>query len=89
MKWEIVGTPGVALAANWECEVTLSNHSLYLSMGPEQWFAFDLETLDGAGFFLIHDSHPDGDRNAEQYLTSIASNLGASLRADLEKNCCD
>lgn len=83
-KWEIVGVPVSRLNANWKCNVTLGNHSLYLSMGPEQWFAFDLETNDAAGFVLIRDDDPERDTNAERYLTAIAFNLGVSIRTELE-----
>jgi len=87
-KWEIVGAPASHLDA-WECNVTLGNHSLYLSMGPEQWFAFDLETDAAAGFVLIRDYDPECDANAERYLTAIAFNLGVSMRTELEKTCCE
>jgi hypothetical protein len=86
-KWEIVGAPASRLNADWKCNVTLGDHSLYLSMGPEQWFAFDLETNDAAGFVLIRDYDPDRDANAERYLTAIAFNLGVSMRTELEKSC--
>lgn len=89
MKWEIVATPGTPSTAHWECNLTLGDHALYLTMGPEQWFAFDLETHDGAGFVLIADSELHQDTNAHRYLASIAYNVGASLRSELEKGCDD
>ena len=79
--WEIVGTKGVDGIAGWECGVTVGDHSLYLNMGPEQWFAFDLETHDGAGFVTIRDSVSEYDTNTERYFLSIAHFVGASLRS--------
>jgi hypothetical protein len=87
VKWEIVGTPVSRPNADWDCNVTLGDHSVYLSMGPEQWFAFDLETNDAAGFVLIRDDDPERDMNAARYLTAIAFNLGVNIRTELEKSC--
>jgi len=89
IRWEIVGTPGSSFIGYEECDVTLGDHSLYLSMGPEQWFAFDLETHDGAGFLAVADSDPSCDTNAQRYLSSIACYVGASLQPELEKSYCD
>ena len=88
-KWEIVGTPIAPPVRNWACNVTLGGHALYMSMGPEQWFAFDLETYDAAGFVLIHDHDPECDLNTERYLSAIAFNIGASVRTELEKSSRD
>ena len=89
MRWEIVGTMVGRPTTTWPCNVALTDHSLYLSMGPEQWFAFDLKTCDAAGFVLIHDSDSECDTNAERYLTAVALNLGVSMRTDLEQSSCD
>jgi hypothetical protein len=87
MRWEIASVqPGATAAENWECKATLDAHSLYLSMGPEQWFAFDLETGDGAGF-VVSDPGRLNDPNAELYLLAIAYNVGACLRLEMEKSC--
>ena len=86
MRWEVVGTTGV-IAAEWTCGVILETHSLYLSMGPEQWFACDLETGEGAGFIVISDSEATPGRNAERYMQSIAYYVGAWLQGDLEMAC--
>jgi hypothetical protein len=85
MQWEIVGFRTGSLAADWECHVTLGDHSLYLSMGPEQWFAFDLETHHGAGFVTIIDSDPNHE-NARHYFSSIACHVGATLPGKLERS---
>ena len=74
MGWEIVGSDGQAYP-NWKCNVTLAGPSLYLSMGPEQWFAFDLETHEGAGFLSIYDSGPSRELNIQRYFQAIAYNL--------------
>ncbi|MBV8675033.1 MAG: hypothetical protein JOZ33_16510 [Acidobacteriaceae bacterium] len=89
MKWEIVGEPGIASVFGWDCDVSLGDHSLYLNMGLQQWFAFDLETRHGAGFVVVHNQDRALDTNAELYLASVAYNVGAGLRSALEKNCCD
>ena len=84
MRWEIVGSPANSLATDWECHVTLGDHSLYLSMGPEQWFAFDLETHHGAGFVAFCDSDPNCEMNARRYFSSIACHVGAALPGKLD-----
>lgn len=89
MSWEIAGMPGESPNSDWECNVTLGNHSLFLSMGLEQWFAFDLETYSGAGFVVIADSNSGRDTNAELYLLAIAHNVGTSLFCELENDRCD
>ena len=89
MRWEIVGFEPSSPAADWECNVTLGDHSLYLSMGREQWFALDLETHDGAGFVAICDSNLNYEMNAKQYFSSIACHVGASLPGQLESNVYD
>ena len=83
--WEIVGTPGRPPFPSGRCDLTLGDHSLYLSMGPKQWFAFDLETYDGAGFVVLADTESASDINAQRYMTLIASYVSASLHAGLEK----
>ena len=56
MRWEIATEPpGEAPANDWACKVTVDNHSLFLSMGSRQWFAFDFESGDGAGFVTAWD----------------------------------
>src|SRR5271154_5340423 len=55
MRWEIVSEQAGAANGGRECNVSIDHHSLYLNMGSEQWFAFDLETGDGAGFVVLSD----------------------------------
>ena len=86
MRWEIVGSPASSSATDWKCQVLLGDHSLYLSMGSEQWFAFDLETHHGAGFVAICDSDPNHETNARRYLSLIARHVGASLPAKLVRS---
>jgi hypothetical protein len=78
MRWEIVGELQPAeLAEDWECEVKVDEHSFYLSMGPRQWFAFDRDTGDGAGFAVIADPDRPDDPNAENYLHAVLEAVGA------------
>lgn len=86
MRWEIVGSLANSSAMDWKCHVMLGDHSLYLSMGPEQWFAFDLETHHGAGFVAICDSDPNHETNARRYLSSIAGHVGANLAGKLVRS---
>ena len=45
LRWEIVvEREHIAADENWECKATLDAHSIYLTVGSYQWFAFDLET---------------------------------------------
>jgi hypothetical protein len=85
MIWEIVGAECRREPEDWDCTVTLGDHSLYLSMGYEQWFGFDLETHDGAGFVEICQTDPDCDPNPQRYLLAIALNVGATLRSEVEE----
>jgi hypothetical protein len=85
IRWEIVGMPGHSLVPCRECDVTVGDHSLYLNLGPEQWFAFDLETYDGAGFVVLADTYPASAVNTQRYMASIASHVSASLRAGSER----
>jgi len=85
--WEIVGTQsGTAPVEDWKCKVTLDDHTLYLSMGSEQWFAFDLETYEGAGFVVVSDPDRPSDPNAGLYVLALASNVGAWLRTEMKKS---
>jgi hypothetical protein len=87
LRWEIVVEKhGEATAGPWECEVTRDSNSLYLSMGFQQWFAFDLETGDGAGFVVISDPDRLRDPNAESYLRVVVDNVKINLQRELQEN---
>jgi hypothetical protein len=82
MRWEIVGElQATEPAQDWECEVTLDDHSLYLSMGPRQWFAFDRDTGDGAGFAAIANPDRPSEPNAERYLRAVLETVGTCLQS--------
>jgi hypothetical protein len=82
LRWEIVSeSPGTTPAKDWEGKVTVDNHSLFLSMGAEQWFAFDFESGEGAGFVAACDSSVFCDPNGERYLFEIACHVGNCLQA--------
>jgi hypothetical protein len=51
-------------------------------MGPRQWFAFDSETGNGAGFIVI--SNPDElvNQNAIQYFRAVTSHVIAAPQKD-------
>jgi|SRR5271165_655312 len=88
-SWEIVGTlPDTTAVEDWECKATHDDHSLYLSMGPEQWFGFDLETGEGAGFVVVSDPDLPSDRNVGLYLLAVAYNVRAYLRTELKRSRC-
>jgi hypothetical protein len=87
MQWEIVAEPqGSTNIGDWECKVTIDEHALYISMGPEQWFAFDLQTGDAAGFAVLSDPALSDDPNAVLYLLTLASNVRGCLQPDLESH---
>src|SRR5271154_4161397 len=87
MRWEIVGTlSGAAVVEDWECDETLDDHALYLSMGPEQWFALDLDTYEGAGFVVVADPDRPSDSNPGPYLLAVACDIGACLNTELKKS---
>jgi hypothetical protein len=88
MRWDLVSEPtGAAGIEDWDCKVTVDQHSLYLTMGPRQWFAFDLETGEGAGFVVITDVAGRSDPNGVLYLLSLVYNVGACLRPRLLRSC--
>lgn len=85
LRWDIVREQdGEATTGPWEFKVTRDSHSLYMSMGSQQWFAFDLETGDGVGFVTISDPNRPRDVNAELYLRTILENVGVALQPELE-----
>ena len=80
MQWEIVSEEaGLVSTGLWTCKVTVTNHSLFLSMGPGQWFAFDFQTGDGAGFFS-QARRAASNLHEMRYLSAITRNVGACLR---------
>jgi len=83
MQWEIVGSLDTRPVEGWDSNVTLAGRSLYLSMGPQQWFAFDLETHQGAGFVTVCATGPNRNTNTQRYLLSIARNVTAGLRSEV------
>lgn len=88
MRWQIVSElPGLVLSDGWTCKVTVDNNSLFLSMGAGQWFAFDFETGDGAGFVIVPDPWVSYETNAERYLLEIAHHVGNCLQAKPERSC--
>lgn len=87
MRWEIATEPsGDAPTNDWACKVTVDNHSLFLSMGAEQWFAFDFESGDGAGFVAAWDAGASCDPNALKYLLEIVCHIGNCFQTKLERS---
>jgi len=81
IRWEIVTEPtSTPQASDCKCKVTIDNHSLFLSMGAGQWFAFDFESGDGAGFVVIPNPGASTDANAVKYLSEIACQVGNCLQ---------
>lgn len=82
MRWEIATEPSCVAATNdWPCKVTVDNHSLFLDMGARQWFAFDFESGEGAGFVAAWDGGASCDPNALKYLLEIVCHIGNCLQA--------
>lgn len=87
LRWEIVSElPNAAQPDNWACKVTVDNHSLFLSMGAAQWFAFDFQSGEGAGFVSACDRGANCDANAVKYLFEISCHVGNCLRARPERS---
>jgi hypothetical protein len=88
LRWQIVSEqPCLVPVSGWTSKVTVDNNSLFLSMGVGQWFAFDFETGEGAGFVTVCDPCASYEVNAERYLLEIAHHVGNCLRAKLERSC--
>ena len=86
LRWEIVAEPSMGLDDRWQCDVTINGHSIYLSMGPYQWFAVDLQTGDGAGVVHTTVFEEQYDPNVNRYFKSIVDNIAAILREDVEES---
>jgi hypothetical protein len=56
-----------------------NGNTLYLDMGPRQWFAFDSETGNGAGFVAMADSDEIVNQNATHYLRTITAHAVADM----------
>ncbi len=81
LRWEIVvERDHIAADEHWQCMATLDTHSVYLTVGSYQWFAFDLETGEGAGFAVIPDLEQEGSLSIDLYLQAIIDNIAAMLR---------
>ena len=87
LRWEIVvEREHIAADENWECKATLDAHSIYLTVGSYQWFAFDLETGEGAGFAVIPDLEQEESFSIDLYLQAIIDNIAAILRDGTGEN---
>jgi hypothetical protein len=81
LLWEIAAEIRSApLNESWHCQAVLDTHSVYLSMGPQQWFALDLETGHGSGFVSLEDLNCEDDWNVNMYLRAIVDNISSFLR---------
>ena len=67
------------------CKIVQSAQSIYLSIGPYQWFAFDREAKTGAGFVTTYDLNWETDRGIVHYLRSVIAAIGDSLRNQLDE----
>ena len=87
MYWEIATEPhGTVHVDAWVSKVTVDNHSLFLNMGDKQWFVFDFESGEGAGFFTNSDLRDSANPNATKYLSEIACHVGNCLLDKPERN---
>jgi hypothetical protein len=60
--------------------------TVYLDMGPRQWFAFDTETGCGAGFVVLFESAEETARNVAACLRAIAAHANrAPLKEESER----
>uniref|UniRef100_A0A372ILF3 Uncharacterized protein n=2 Tax=Paracidobacterium acidisoli TaxID=2303751 RepID=A0A372ILF3_9BACT len=76
MQWEIVAEiPDIVPRSRLNCRVVRDRGTVYLDMGPSQWFAFDSETGNGAGFVYGAESDEETAENAVQYLSLILNHL--------------
>jgi hypothetical protein len=86
MQWDIVGENGAEMIGDWQCEISLDAQSLYLSMGPYQWFAFDLETGEGSGFIIVPDLSSAAGLNTRSFVRAVVDNVGPHLREEFTKS---
>lgn len=87
MHWEIAcERGGTASGSDWMCRAVADLHSLFLSMGREQWFALDLETGDGAGFIVVPQDDACGDPGAVKYLRDLTHNITNFMRNETGRN---
>jgi hypothetical protein len=77
LRWDIAAELGFEPTAEaWGCKTIRDSNSVYLSMGYQQWFAFDLETGDAAGFVTICGLDQPSDLNVALYLRSVMDSIG-------------
>jgi hypothetical protein len=86
LRWEIVVEQSTALHQHWQCDAAMNGYSIYLSMGPYQWFALDLQTGEGTGFVLATDPEEQHDPNVNTYFKAIVENIAAILREEAEED---
>lgn len=83
--WEIAAERCIASQdSEWECVAMEDTHSRYLTMGPYQWFALDLETGAGAGFVALPDEEQSEDLKVLRYFRAIVDGIATNQRADAE-----
>src|SRR5579883_2297716 len=81
MRWEIVCERlGDGCRDSRDRRVMSDDHSLFLVMGGEQWFALDLETGDGAGFIALAQDEVSSRSHAVEYLLDITRNIATLMR---------
>jgi hypothetical protein len=85
LQWEIVAEPSGHAPVREPCKIVQSAQSIYLSIGPYQWFAFDREAKTGAGFVTTYDLNWETDRGIVHYLRSVIAAIGDSLRNQLDE----
>ena len=87
MHWEIAcERGGTASGSDWMCRAVADLHSLFLSMGREQWFALDLETGDGAGFIVVPQDDACEDPGAVKYLRDLTHNIANFMANEMGRN---
>ncbi len=80
LQWEIVAEPSGHACIREPGKLVQSAQSLYLSIGPYQWFAFDLEAKTGAGFVTTYDLNWETDRGIVHYLRVVIEAVSESFR---------
>lgn len=78
LQWEIVAElPGDNACTLQTREVVRHARSIYLGMGPYQWFAFDRDSGVGAGFVTADETD---SQSISLYLRAVIETISGSLR---------
>jgi hypothetical protein len=87
LQWEIVAEDAEAvMSSSLPFTAMRIANTIFLDMGPRQWFGCDPETGRGAGFIAVPSSDQQIRQNAIDYLQAITSHVLAAQQNGAGEN---